>query len=82
MVSKLYKEPDSDQIQTLIYCMGAVEASKICSMFKYEGTFKKKVVQNGNTEIKDIQQRNTDYDCVPQNDEIFRILCTYNFDQI
>ncbi len=62
--SKLYKEPDSDQIQTLIYCMGAVEASKICSMFKYEGTFKKNVVKDGETEIKDIQQSNTDYDCV------------------
>ena len=35
--SKLYKESEEDQIDTLYYTMGAVEAKKIAATFKFEG---------------------------------------------
>jgi len=54
--SKLYKEDAVDQINTLYYTMGAVEAKKIAATFKFEGKYRVA------GEEKD--QKDNDFDCV------------------
>lgn len=54
--SKLYKETPEDQIDTLYYTMGAVEAKKIAATFKFEG----KYILDGTQK----DQKADDFDCV------------------
>ena len=54
--SKLYKEGAIDQINTLYYTMGAVEAKKIAATFKFAGKY--------TVAGEEKYQKEDDFDCV------------------
>jgi len=60
--SKLYKEPDEEQIMALKYTMGNTEAEKVAKTFKFEGTFRAPKKDN-RTQTEERDQKAGDFDC-------------------
>ena len=59
--SKLYRDEGDEQVETLLYTMGAKEATKIFKQFVFAGTYPR--VKDDGT-IENIEQKANDVECV------------------
>ena len=59
--SKLYRDEGEDQVETLLFCMGAKESKKIFKTFKFEGNYPK--VKSDGT-VEQIEKKEDDVECV------------------